>query len=115
MPTTLIGQNGFVVKQNTKITVASCGVRIAGKKVVGNTAYITVQTYSAGRISGSGSNLKTVYRKLGKAEKTATLKVPLSNGGLRKGKPLKVKLRIGFVPKTKSIGNSASTTTVVFG
>jgi hypothetical protein len=115
MPTTMIAQNGFKVTQKTKLTVASCGVRIAGKKVVGNTAYITVQTYSPGRISGSGSNLKTVYRKLGKAEKTATLKVPLSNGGLRKGKPLKVKLRVGFVPKTKSIGNSASTTTVVFG
>jgi hypothetical protein len=115
MPTTLIGQNGFKVTQQTKITVASCGVRIAGKKVVGNTAYITVQTYSAGRISGSGSNLKTVYRKLSKAQKTATLQVPLSNGGLRRGKPLKVKLRVGFVPKTKSIGNSASTTTVVFG
>ncbi|HEY3866115.1 MAG TPA: hypothetical protein VGL54_08535 [Solirubrobacteraceae bacterium] len=115
MPTTLIGQNGFKVTQKTKITVASCSVRIAGKKVIGNTAYITVQTFSAGRISGSGGNLKTVYRKLGKAQKTATLKVPLSNKGRRKGRPLKVKLRVGFVPKTKSIGNSASTTTVVFG
>ncbi len=92
-------------------------MRIAGKKTVGNTAYITVQTYFAGRISGSGSNLKTVYRHLNKAEKTATLKVPLSNGGARKGKPLKVKLRIGFVPKTKNstTGNSAASTTVVFG
>jgi hypothetical protein len=115
MPTTMIGQNGFKVTQNTKITVAGCGVRIAGRKTIGNTAYITVQTYSAGRISGSGSNLKTVYRHLNKAEKTATLKVPLSNSGLRKGRPLKVKLRIGFVPKTKSNGNSASTTTVIFG
>jgi hypothetical protein len=114
MPTTMIGQNGFKVTQQTKITVVGCGVRIAGQKTVGNTAYITVQTYSAGRISGSGSNLKTVYRKLSKAQKTATLKVPLSNGGARRGKPLKVKLRVGFVPKTKSNGNSASTTTVVF-
>ena len=115
MPTTMIGQNGFKVTQKTKLTVAGCPVRIAGKKTIGNTAYITVQTYSAGRISGSGSNLKTVYRHLGKAEKTATLKVPLSNAGLRRGRPLRVKLRVGFVPKTKSNGNSASTTTVVFG
>jgi hypothetical protein len=117
MPTTLIGQNGFKVTQKTKLTVAGCPVRIAGKKVIGNTAYITVQTYSAGRISGSGTNLKTVYRHLGKAEKTATLMVPLSNAGLRRGRPFKVKLRVGFVPKTKSstVGNSAATTTVVFG
>jgi len=116
MPTTLTGQNGFVIKQNTKITVAGCGVRIAGKKTVGNTAYITVQTYAAGRISGSGSNLKTTYRKLSKPQKTATLKVPLSKAGKGKRKPLKVKLRVGFVPKTKTslVGNSASTTTVTF-
>jgi hypothetical protein len=115
MPTTLTGQNGFVVKQNTKITVSGCGVRIAGHKTVGNTAYITVQTYSPGRISGSGSNLKTTYRKLSKAQKTATLKVPLSNGGRRKGKPLKVKLRVGFVPKAKGGARSAASTTVTFG
>ncbi len=114
MPTTLIGQNGFKVKVNTKVAVAACPVRIAGQKVIGNTAYVTVQTYSAGRISGSGSNLATVYRKLGKAEKTATLKVPLSRGGQRKGRPLKVKLRVGFVPKAKGGARSASTTTVSF-
>jgi hypothetical protein len=115
MPTTLIGQNGFKVTQKTKLAVAGCGVRIAGHKVIGNTAYITVQTYAAGRISGSGSNLATVYRKLGKAEKTATLKVPLSRAGQRRGRPLRIKLRVGFVPKTKSVGNSAASTTVTFG
>ena len=114
MPTTLTGQNGFKVKQNTKVTIAGCPVRVAGQKVIGNTAYITVQTYSAGRISGSGSNLATVYRKLGKAEKTATLKVPLSRGGQRKGRPLKVRLRVGFVPKAKGGARSASSTTVLF-
>jgi hypothetical protein len=116
MPTTLIGQNGFKVTQQTKLAVAGCPVRIAGQKTVGNTAYITVQTYAAGRISGSGSNLATTYRHLNNAQKTATLKVPLSSGGRNRGKPLKVKLRVGFVPKKKSaaLGNSASTTTVVF-
>jgi hypothetical protein len=116
MPTTLIGQNGFKVTQKTKIAVVGCPVRIAGQKTIGNTAYITVQTYSAGRISGSGSNLATTYRHLNSAQKTATLKVPLSRGGQSKGRPLKVRLRVGFVPKKKSSGNSnsASTTMVVF-
>ena len=116
MPTTLIGQNGFKVTQKTKIAVVGCPVRIAGQKTIGNTAYITVQTYSAGRISGSGSNLATTYRHLNSAQKTATLKVPLSRGGQSKGRPLKVRLRVGFVPKKKSSSNSnsASTTTVVF-
>ncbi len=57
MPTTITGQNGFQVKQNTKMSVLGCGVRIVGEKVIGNTAYITVQTFEAGRISGSGPNL----------------------------------------------------------
>ena len=116
MPTTLIGQNGFKVTQKTKIAVVGCPVRIAGQKTIGNTAYITVQTYSAGRISGSGSNLATTYRHLNSAQKTATLRVPLSRGGQSKGRPLKVRLRVGFVPKKKSSGNSnsASTTMVVF-
>ena len=65
MPTTITGQNGKMVKQNTKIAVSNCPVQIVGKKVVGNTAYLTIQTYSAGRISGSGPNLVTVARHLG--------------------------------------------------
>jgi hypothetical protein len=115
MPTTLTGQNGYQVKQNTNIAVAGCGVRIAGHKVIGNTAYITVQTYSPGRISGSGSNLKTVYRKLAQAHKTATIKVPLSRRGQSRGRPLRVRLRVGFVPKAKGGARSAATVTVTFG
>jgi hypothetical protein len=115
MPTTLTGQNGYQVKQNTMIAVAGCGVRIAGHKVIGDTAYITVQTYAAGRISGSGPNLKTVYRKLAQAHKTATIKVPLSRRGQSRGRPLRVRLRVGFVPKAKGGARSAATVTVTFG
>ena len=97
-------------KKKTSIAVASCGVRIAGKKVIGNTAYITVQTYSAGRISGSGSNLKTVYRKLSKAQKTATLKVPLSRAGQRRHRPLGGRVRVGFVPKHRGPPSTAFVT-----
>ena len=62
MPTTITGQNGKKFKQNTIIKVTGCGVRIVGHKVVGNTAYLTVKTFAAGRISGSGANLATVVR-----------------------------------------------------
>ncbi len=90
-------------------------MRIVGRKVVGNIAYLTVQTYSAGRISGSGANLATVYRHLKQAQKTATLKVPLSRAGQRKGRPLRAKVRVGFFPKKKGAPTSAASVTVVFG
>jgi hypothetical protein len=114
MPTEITGQNGFKVKQNTKMRVTGCGVRIAGEKTIGSTAYITVQTFEAGRISGSGPNLRTTYRYLGRAVKTATLKVPLSNRGRSRGRPLRVRLRVGFVPKKHGAAKSAATRTVTF-
>jgi hypothetical protein len=114
MPTTITGQNGVVVKQNTKIAVNGCGVRIVGHKVIGNTAYITVQTFAAGRISGKGASLATVFRGLSSAQKTATLKVPLSRGGSGRRRPFNVKLRVGFVPKAKGGKSSVSFVTVRF-
>jgi hypothetical protein len=114
MPTTMTGQNGVVVKQNTTIKVNTCGVRIVGHKVVGNTAYITVQTFAPGRISGKGASVATRFRKLAKAQKKVTLKVPLSRAGSRRRGPFKVKLRLGFVPKAKGAPSSVSFVTVTF-
>lgn len=110
MPTTLTGQNGKVVKQNTTISPTGCGVQIVGHKVVGNTAYLTVRTYSAGRISGSGKSLSTKARTLNGATKAATLKVPLSSAGRNRRKPFSVKVRVGFVPKKKGAHSTAFVT-----
>ncbi len=115
MPTTITGQNGTKVKQNTTIKVNNCPVRVVGHKTVGNTAYLTVQTYSPGRISGKGSDLATQFRTLKQAQKTATLKVPLSRAGQRKGRPFSVKVRVGFVPKKKGTPTSVTFVTVRFG
>ena len=112
MPTTITGQNGKVTKLNTVISVTGCGVKVVGKKVPGNTAILTVQTFAAGRISGSGSwpssgskrsngLVKQVARNLSQAYKSVTLKVPLANKGKNKSKPLKVRIRVGFLPKKK--------------
>jgi hypothetical protein len=114
MPTTIVGQNGTSFKQNTTIKITNCPVRVVGQKVVGTTAYITVQTFSAGRISGKGSNLGTVFRGLSKAARTATLKVSLTRAGRGRGRPLRVKLRVGFVPKKKGTPSSVTYTTVTF-
>jgi hypothetical protein len=114
MPTTLTGQNGVVVKQNTRIAVKGCGVRIVGHRVVGNTAYLTVQTFEAGRISGKGAGVATVFRRLATAQKAATLKLPLSRRARSRHRPFKVRLRVGFVPKAKGKAKSAAFVTVSF-
>jgi hypothetical protein len=109
MPTIITGQNGKQSKYNTIISPTGCGVQVVGHKVVGNTLYLTVRTYAAGRISGSGKGLSTRYRKLGAASKATTLKIPLSSGGRSRRRPFKVKVRVGFVPK-KGAHSSASVT-----
>jgi hypothetical protein len=114
MPTTITAQNGKTFKQSTKIAVKNCPVQIVGKKVVGNTAYLTIRTFEAGRISGSGPNLSTVARHLGSAQKQASLKVPLSGGGRSKGRPLSVRVRVGFFPKKHGAATSVAYTTVTF-
>jgi hypothetical protein len=113
MPTTIIGQNGTQFKQNTNIQPQGCGVQIIGHKISGNMAILTVKTFSAGRISGSGSGLTTVARHLKGANGKATLKVPLSGGG-RNRRPFTTKVRVGFVPKKKG-PTSAAFVKVRFG
>jgi hypothetical protein len=105
MPTTIVGQNGKTTKKNTIIGVSSCGVQIVGHKVVGNTVFLTVKTFAAGRITGSGKGLATARRSLDAASKAATLKVPL-----RHGKPFKTKVKVSFTPKKKGARSSATVT-----
>ena len=115
MPTTMVGQNGTTFKQSTTIKVNNCPVRIAGQKVIGNTAYLTVQTFSPGRISGSGADLATVARHLNQAQKSASLQVPLSSAGRRHGRPFSTRVRVGFFPKKKGAPTSVAYATVRFG
>ena len=113
MPTVITGQNGGVVKQKTRISVGNCGVQIVGARAIGNNAYLTVKTFAAGRISGSGPSLGTVFRRLGSASNAASLKVPLSGFGQRRGRPFTTRVRVGFVPKKKG-PTSVAFVTVTF-
>jgi hypothetical protein len=110
MPTTITGQNGSQFKQNTKIKVNGCGVQIVGRKVVGSSLYLTVRTFGAGRITGSGSGLSSQSKTYGSAQERASLKLSLR--GRRHGQ--KIKVRVGFKSKTRGLGNSTATVTVKF-
>jgi len=114
MPTTIVGQNAKAVKQSTKVKVKGCGVRIVGRKVVGRTAYLTLQTFAAGRISAKGRSVKTVFRSLRGAKRAVTLKVRLSRAGLRRHRPFKTQVRVGFRPARRGEASSAASTTVRF-
>ncbi|HWX46275.1 MAG TPA: hypothetical protein VNY52_13270 [Solirubrobacteraceae bacterium] len=112
MPTTIVGQNGVKITQNTKISVRNCPVQIVKHRTAGTTATLTVQTPAAGSISASGTDLKFTKRNVGKAERT-TLKVSLTRMGaevLRKFRQLRIKVRVGFVPKQKGATSKAFAT-----
>ena len=109
MPTTITAQNGKVIKQNTSIMVQNCPVTVVSSHTKGNKAVVTVKVPSAGRVSGSGSNLKTVYKHPGKAQKV-TVEVPVKSSS----RPLTVRVRVGFIPKSKKEKSSVAYATVRF-
>ncbi|HEY3959646.1 MAG TPA: hypothetical protein VGL68_03950 [Solirubrobacteraceae bacterium] len=116
MPTVITAQNGAQIKQNTRISVSSCPVRIVSHRVRGHVLILTVRSFAAGRISVKGSDLHVVYKRLAKAS-TVTIKIPLSRGGLRtlhRRHRLKLRVRVGFVPKTRGESKSSAAVTVRF-
>jgi len=81
MPTTIVGQNGAQVKQDTAIVVAGCAgggrggtrcIRILRRKFVRRTLILTVRTCAAGRITARGKNLASTSRRLRRASTTST-------------------------------------------
>jgi hypothetical protein len=111
-PTTIVGQNGAKITQKTKIAVRNCPVVIVSHRTTGIKALVTVKAPAAGRVSGGGPDLKFVTRHLGKAGQV-TVSVPLTRVGaevLRKFGRLRLKVRVGFVPKTGHLTSKAYAT-----
>jgi hypothetical protein len=120
MPTTITAQSGAVVKQSTRISVSSCGVRILSHRVVGHKLIIKVRTLGAGLIKLKGTGLPTVSRRVSKSA-TVTFKLSLTRGGLkalskarRKHRKLKINVRVAFTPKQQGQFGSAAAATVTF-
>jgi hypothetical protein len=116
MPTTITAQSGAVIKQNTRLSIGSCKIKLISKKVRGHKLIIRAQVFTAGRVSVTSPGLHTTYKKVG-GPKIVTIKVPISNRGRRtlaSGKQLHVKVRVGFSPLHKGEYRSAAFAKVTF-
>ncbi len=107
MPTTITAQNGKVFKQNTKINVTGCPVTVVSHTSKKGKAVVVVRVPEAGRVSGGGTNLKTVYKYPNK-QQNVTLEVPLKTSH----RPIAVRVRVGFTPKAKGKKTSTAYATV---
>jgi hypothetical protein len=117
MPTTITAQNGAVIKQNTRISVSGCGVRILSRRVRGHKLILVLRTLGGGLITVKGNPLRGASRRVKKSA-TVTFKLPLTRGGLRAlhhhHHRLKVTVRVSFRPSQKGALRSAASTSVTF-
>lgn len=102
MPTTLVGQNGSVIKERTRIGVEGCKPEliVLRHKVKGGTATIVVKTPFAGRLSASGKGLSRAVKRLGKPG-VATVRLTLTKAervllARHRGRRLKVRVELRF-------------------
>ncbi len=116
MPTTIIAQSGAQLKQNTRIALTDCALRILSHRVHGHRLIVKVRTFAPGRLSVKGADVHPRARSLRKAA-TTTLVLPLSRAGLRalhRHRHLKMRIRVGFTPKQKGETTSVAYATAKF-
>jgi hypothetical protein len=117
MPTTMTGQNGIVVKQNTRIVVSGCltpSLKLISSKVKRASASLTLEAPAAGRLVVSGPGLKQTRRMLRHAG-NITVGVVLTRAGLsslHSHHRLTATLKASFMPSSGS--SSALSTTLAF-
>jgi hypothetical protein len=109
MPTTITAQNGKVVRQNTRVAVTGCPVVVLSSFTHNRQAVVTVRAPAAGRVSGSGLDLGTRFKHPGAAKKV-TLNLPITKAVGHRA----IRVRIGFLPKSKKEHSSVAFTTVRF-
>jgi hypothetical protein len=114
IPTTIVGWNGLVIKQGTRIAVSGCPrIKIIAAKVKGAMAALTLEVPSAGRLTVSGPGLKQAEQTFKQAG-NLTMHIGPSSAGLaslhRHHGKLKVKLTASYTP---SAGPSFSVFTIV--
>jgi hypothetical protein len=110
-PTTIVAQSGAKLTKDTRIAVTGCPIEVLSHKRRGGRLILRVWVPEAGRVSVTGHGIKRVRARVKKAGEIIKLSVPLTPGGistLSHGKRKKLKLRVGFTPKSGH-NRSAST------
>jgi hypothetical protein len=84
MPTTITGQNGAVIQQETHVTVTGCPhakatVKVTKTKLKGNTLLVTLTTSAQGTVRVAGKGLKTTSKNL--TAGTHQIRVALTKAG----------------------------------
>jgi hypothetical protein len=111
MPTTIVGQNGTTITQNTKIAVSGCPqpkpvVTVVKTKAKASGLMVTVKTTAAGTVKLSGAGLDTKTKKNVKAG-TSQIEVSLTKAGLalrarHENLELRASLTVGKVAVAKT-------------
>ena len=114
MPTTLLAQDGAKLSQRTRLAVAGCGVRVLRHSVRGDRLLIAVATTAPGRVSVSGPGLQSVYRHLAAADRDVVLSVALSSTRSDRRRPVRVRVRVGFLPRDRGLPTSVAYASATF-
>ena len=118
MPTTLTAQSGTVIKQNNRIAVSGCGVRILSHRVRGHMLILKLRTLGAGKLKIAGKGLRGTKRQYAKST-TATFHLPLSSSSLRKlhrhpHRALHLTVHVAFTPAKAGAQRSGDVASVTF-
>jgi hypothetical protein len=108
-PTTITGQNGAVIKQETHIAVTGCPptVGITKMKVARNALLVTVNASAPGTVSISGPGLKTTKRRL--TAGTHQVRVPFTRAGIKRHKHhQRTSVRVQLIAGGRSVAKTAT-------
>jgi uncharacterized repeat protein (TIGR01451 family) len=113
LPTTITGQNGAVIKQNTKLAVTGCApakpsLKVLHPKLKGNALLLTITTSAKGTVKISGKGLKTVIKK-NLNPGTHRIRVPLTKAGTAMLKHhKKATVRVSLIVGKQAVARTAT-------
>jgi hypothetical protein len=118
MGTTITAQSGAQIKQNTRIAVSGCGVRILSHHVHGHFLIVKVRTLGGGKLKIGGRGVRGARRSFAKST-TVTFRLALSAASLRtlrrhRHRVLRVTVHVEFMPSRAGALRSGDVASAAF-